>query len=66
MYITSQGDTEPPWDYVLMKYRQKFNLTWQEAMETPLSIMQKDMEMSSIENQMLQSKEDMAEKKLKK
>jgi len=54
---TSDGKAKisvsPPLDYIGMKYRQQFNISWQELMATPFDVVLKDLEMMDMEADML-------------
>jgi hypothetical protein len=63
MYLTSEGGSNAPLDYVLMKYRERFKLSWHELMQIPLKVVMKDIEMISLEEKVLKSKQDKEEKK---
>ena len=40
---------EYPFEYVLLKYREKFGLSWCELMETPIKVLYQDLKMLEIE-----------------
>lgn len=46
-----------PIELVFLRYRQAFNLSWNDFLETPWNIVQQDLEILSIESNIVQSKQ---------
>jgi surfactin synthase thioesterase subunit len=43
-----------PFEYVALKYREKFHMTWQEFLAVPFHVFKSDMDMLKVENDVLE------------
>lgn len=46
-------NVSPPTEYTLMKYRERFGLSWYQLMNMPHSVLVQDIEMMKIESDMI-------------
>ena len=46
-----KNGANPPFEYIIYTYRMRHGLSWNEALETPVWVMQQDMLFSSLEDQ---------------
>ena len=52
---TKNPPTEAPLTYLLLKYRERFQLSWKQLLETPMRVIDEDLEMLSIEKEFEES-----------
>lgn len=61
LFLSSEADGQipsvsPPLEFIFFRYRKEMGLSWNEFLETPLSVVMQDLEFFSLEGKIYNAK----------
>lgn len=59
-YDGHESSQQPPFDYVLYRWRKEMNVSWQDAVSTPIEVVVRDLEFINLERKIEKAKLDNA------